>query len=270
MSEIMFYLFFLLFGFVHGLEIDTKLSLFTKEETLINITNMLNKHKIIILKNQNITKDEQIYISSYWGNFKKQPYGNRPLYKNKLLIISNTKKNKYTSRNDHWHADLTPMKNPPSVTILYMYKLNNHLGLGNTLFIDMEKCLENIPYKYHKYLSKKALHTTGNFKTLNKEKVNEYFSHWHPLIFKNPRTNKNSLFISDFYINHIDGFSVNKSKYIINKMLNICNKYKYEHKWSQNDILIYDNINTIHYANFDYPVYTTRIIYSTRTYLNIY
>tara|TARA_Y100000389_G_scaffold167807_1_gene173155 strand:+ start:988 stop:1791 length:804 start_codon:yes stop_codon:yes gene_type:complete len=257
----------LLSQFIYGFEMDSKLSLLKKDETFINITNMLNKHKIIVFKNQNITKDKQITISEYWGYINKQPYGNRPLYKNKLLIINNTKNDKYISRNDHWHSDLTPLMNPPSVTILYMHKLKNHFGLGNTLFIDMEKCLENIPYKYHKYLSKKALHSTDGFKKYNKEKVNRYYSVWHPLVRKNYRTNKNSLFISDFYIHHIEGFSVNKSKYIIRKMLDICLRYKYEHKWTEKDVLIYDNLNTIHYANFDYPKKAIRTLYSTRTYL---
>ena len=77
----------LLSQFIYGIEMDIKLSLLTDDKTFINITNMLNKHKIIVFKNQNITKDEQITISEYWGYIKKQPYGNRPLYKNKLLII---------------------------------------------------------------------------------------------------------------------------------------------------------------------------------------
>jgi taurine dioxygenase len=60
---------------------------------------------------------------------------------------------------------------------------------------------------------------------------------------------------------HIVGFTRKNSDELLDKIHNHItqNKYRYDHKWKNGDIIIWDNRCLVHSVNVDYPVGEERV-----------
>ena len=83
---------------------------------------------------------------------------------------------------------------------------------------------------------------------------NEVFSNTHPIVRKNPDSNKEALYVNWTYTRVIKGMQKKES----DKILNIL--FEHQHrldltcrfKWTKNAVAIWDNRSVLHYAIADY------------------
>jgi alpha-ketoglutarate-dependent taurine dioxygenase len=76
----------------------------------------------------------------------------------------------------------------------------------------------------------------------------------HPVVRIHPRTQKPSFFVNPGFTSHILNLSNIESEYILKLIYEHSTQPEYilRHKWEKNDVVIWDNICTSHYAINDY------------------
>ena len=70
----------------------------------------------------------------------------------------------------------------------------------------------------------------------------------HPITRSHPETGRTALYVSPHTISEIVGLSAEKSRPILEEIYEFAtqNRFVYEHRWTQNDVIMWDNRCTMH------------------------
>ena len=244
------------------LDIDLKSDLSQEERD--HIYDALLTYKVIFFRDQDLTTEEHLKFGQYFGELEIHPFA--PLGTNRddhpeVLRITHNEDNK--PRENAWHSDVTWRMEPSLGSILRMVETPT-VG-GDTLFANMEVAYENLPDEIKEKLEGTyAVHDFALFRNrLIKqgksaeeiEKLNKKFPKpTHPVIRTHPDTGKKSIYVNAVFTTHIEGFSDEDSRLMLNFLYNQANvpEYQCRFKWEQNSIAFWDNRVCQHYATGDY------------------
>ena len=257
-------------GFVS--EIDLKKSL---DNNLIKeIDNAINKFSVLVFKNQNINDDEQVRFTKYFGQIEAS--GNKSnitkaedrRLSTDLADVSNLdKNNKPFTQNDPrrifnlgnrlWHTDSSFKKIPAKYSLLSARNISKEGG--NTEFADMRSAYDNLDNKTkikidkmiceHSLIYSRQRLGFDMVKELSSEEIKNFTPVEQPLIRKNKITNRKTIFLSS-HIGKIKNWIRPDSMCFIDDLIEYATqlKFKYVHEWSKNDLIIWDNRQTMHRA----------------------
>jgi len=122
---------------------------------------------------------------------------------------------------------------------------------GDTAFFDMQELFESFnkdqQIKFENSYFEFDIEAIPDFKGLKAESLNMKRIVKHPLIYKNPFTDKKALYIgSDLsVIYYFDGLVSYGKEFIKEYIENSKHKW-HVHKWKKGDILIWDNTQVMH------------------------
>ena len=87
----------------------------------------------------------------------------------------------------------------------------------------------------------------------------------HPVVRTHPVTGKQSLYISDNFMERFEGMTVEETEPIKKFLLSWLSRPEnvYRHKWSKGDLVMWDNRATLHYGVYDYGPDMTRVMHRT-------
>jgi alpha-ketoglutarate-dependent 2,4-dichlorophenoxyacetate dioxygenase len=257
-------------GFVS--EIDLKKSL---DINLIKeIDNAINKFSVLVFKNQNINDNEQVRFTKYFGQIEAS--GNKSnitkaedrRLSTDLADVSNLdKNNKPFTQNDPrrifnlgnrlWHTDSSFKKIPAKYSLLSARNISKEGG--NTEFADMRSAYDNLDNKTktkidtmiceHSLIYSRQRLGFDMVKELSSEEIKNFTPVEQPLIRKNKITNRKTIFLSS-HIGKIKNWIRPDSMCFIDDLIEYATqlKFKYVHEWSKNDLIIWDNRQTMHRA----------------------
>jgi taurine dioxygenase len=161
--------------------------------------------------------------------------------------------------------------------------------LGDTQFRNMHAAYEDLPADIKRRLAgKTATHDFAKFwdmmrarpgsqrGPLTPEQRSKKPPVSQPIFLEHPITGRNILYCNPGYAMRIDGLPEAES----NELLELLfahqekEKYFYAHRWSEGDVLMWDNIGTVHNAVPDYrptePRYIRRVqVMATRDYARL-
>ena len=257
-------------GFVS--EIDLKKHLDNK--IVKEIDNAINKYSVLVFKNQNINDNEQVRFTKYFGQIEAS--GNKSnITKAKdrrlstdLADVSNLdKNNKPFTQNDPrrifnlgnrlWHTDSSFKKIPAKYSLLSARNISKEGG--NTEFADMRSAYDNLDNKTktkidtmiceHSLIYSRQRLGFDMVKELSSEEIKNFTPVEQPLIRKNKITNRKTIFLSS-HIGKIKNWIRPDSMCFIDDLIEYATqlKFKYVHEWSKNDLIIWDNRQTMHRA----------------------
>lgn len=230
------------------------------------ILSLLNMYAILVFRNQIISQEEYVNFANKLGKpiFAHPIIGGDIKYR-EILEVDSSK----IGKNAKWHTDISFIKNPPSISILRSEdEIPNYAG--DTLWSDLRTSYNYLSYDMKEFLNNlEAIHKItplaywgepyDNIKLdENKiklyEKSKEMIPVIHPVVRLHPRTNKPGLFVNPGFTSHILNVSKIESDYILNLLYEHTTQPEFilRHKWKKNDIVIWDNIRTMHYAINDY------------------
>lgn len=201
--------------------------------------NNVVQHQVINIKNIYIDPIELEEISYIFGKYgyvtKNFPVINNTNHVTCLI-------NEYGKKvpGSSWHIDLAFLNITTTMTILYGINTTKD---SDTLFISTYDIYKNLQDNIKTEINNLYIKHTSESKTKHSIK---------PLIYSHPILNKKCLYVED--IKRMDNI-VNYTKQMSNRLLNylsgiifnnnnICN-----YKWSNNDLLIFDNRCLIHKAS---------------------
>lgn len=231
------------------------------------ILGLLNIYAVLVFRNQYLNSSQFSLFAKKLGT----PTLAHPVQKGKslfpeILEVDSSK----IGKNAKWHTDISYTINPPSISILQAIQIPTGGG-GDTLFSDLQTS-----YKYLSFSIKETIHGLEAvhkitplaywgfpFDSLNydeKEKRELYIKSLkipgiiHPVVRIHPTTGEPGLFVNHGYTSHIVNLSEIESNYLLNLLWDhsIKPEFTMRHKWSNHDIVIWDNTRTMHYAVDDY------------------
>ncbi len=158
-----------------------------------------------------------------------------------LNIVTNV--NRRTKPRSVFHSDTSYVAQPPSISALIAIEVPT-VG-GATLFTNQYTALEALPSKLRsKLIGAEVLHAATHSP--------DAISMWHPLIRRNPVTNRDSLFLTSRarcrLLRLADGTDRTD---LLDKLYNTSLQCAplLKHDWSTGDVLLWDNRCTLHAAD---------------------
>ena len=76
----------------------------------------------------------------------------------------------------------------------------------------------------------------------------------HPVFRTHPETGKKALFVTQAFVERIEGLTNKESEAILMQLYSHASdeKFRYEHKWHNGDMVVWDNRCVQHYAVHDH------------------
>jgi taurine dioxygenase len=190
-----------------------------------------------------------------------------------------------------WHTDMSYSKEIALANVLYAIKVPMRDGrpLGDTQFRNMHAAYEDLPADIKTRLKgRTATHDFGKFwdmmrarpgsqrAALTAEQRAKKPPVSQPIFRTHPITGRTILYCNPGYATRIDGMPEAESTELLRFLFKHQEqeKYFYAHQWAQGDVLMWDNIGTVHNAVADYranePRYMRRLqIMATKDYARL-
>jgi len=257
-------------GFVSDINLKEILS-----DTLIReLDTAVNKYAVLVFKDQNITDDEQVRFTEYFGKIEASGKTSN-ITKDKdrrlssdLADVSNLDKdNKPFTLNDPrrifnlgnrlWHTDSSFKPVPAKYSLLSGRNVSKEGG--NTEFADMRSVYDNLDTKTKNKIEKMICEHSLIYsrqrlgfdmvRELSPDEIKNFKPVEQPLVRNNKLTNRKTVFLSS-HIGKIKDWTRPDSMCFIDDLIEYATKEKflYVHKWMQNDLVIWDNRQTMHRA----------------------
>ena len=211
------------------------------------------------------------------------------------MVLSNmTKDGKPVGLGDAgqgWHTDMSYSKDIALANVLYAIKVPKRDGrpLGDTQFRNMQAAYEDLPDDIKTRLEgRTATHDFAKFwdmmrarpgsirGPLTPEQRAKKPPVQQPIFRTHPITGRTILYCNPGYAMRIDGLPEGESNELLEFLFahQAKEKYFYAHRWTEGDVLMWDNIGTVHNAVPDYradePRYIRRVqVMATKDYARL-
>ncbi len=234
------------------------------------IRTQLLKHRVLFLRDQNLTRAEHVAFAERLGPLEDHPVlGSDP--ENPGLVQIYKRPDQPVDRYENaWHTDATWRDAPPLGCVLRCVECPT-VG-GDTMWTNMVSAYENLPADIkQKIEGLRARHSIeasfGAVMSIEKRLAlkAQYPDAEHPVVRTHPETGEKVLFVNS-YTTHISNYhtpervrfgqdanpgAADLLRYLISQAS--IPEYQVRWRWKPNSIAIWDNRSTQHYAVMDYP-----------------
>ena len=257
-------------GFVCGIDLKKDLD----DKIVKEIDDAINVLSVLVFKNQKINDSEQVKFTKYFGEIEASgKKSNITKAKDRRLStdladVSNLDKNNkpftqddprriFNLGNRLWHTDSSFKKIPAKYSLLSARNISTEGG--DTEFADMRNAYDCLNKKTkdkvknmiceHSLIYSRQRLGFDMAKELSSEDIKNFIPVEQPLVRKNNVTKRNSIFLSS-HIGKIKDWIRPDSMCFIDDLIEYAtqSKFKYIHKWSKDDLIIWDNRQTMHRA----------------------
>ncbi len=222
-------------------------------------------HLVVFVRDVQLTPGDHLAFAKMFGQLDKP----HPVYPHvegfdRIVLLENDA-NRPPDTNS-WHTDLTFKQEQPFASILVAREVP--ASGGDTLWSSNYAAYERLSDGMKRDLAKlDAVHDLGDFRNtvaMNKdgqntseqlkEGVNLFGCYIRPLIGTHPITGRQFLNFNEAFVSHIQGLTTNESNALKQYLSNHMNKPEDQvrWRWKKNDLAIWDNRVTMHYAVADY------------------
>lgn len=260
------------------------------------ILRALGEHGVIVFPRQTIETGDLVRFGKMFGDLEINVAN---LYHEpdhpEVMILSNMKKEgKPIGLGDAgqgWHTDMSYSKDIALANVLYAMKVPVRDGrpLGDTQFRNMHAAYDGLPADIKKRVEgRTATHDFIKFwdmmrakpgstrGPLTPEQRRQKPPVSQPIVQTHPITGRKILYCNPGYAMFIDGMDKAESDELLDYLFKHQEqpKFFYAHKWTEGDVLMWDNIGTVHNAIPDYgpdePRYMRRIqVMATKDYAKL-
>jgi len=259
---------------VHGIDLAPGISdaLFDEIRELWNRAN-----GVLVIRDQNISVEQQIAFSRKFGKLHtlqghtvaKYLHPDHPEIYRVSNKVMNGKPQGRKGAGTYWHSDQSYEKTPAMASILYALEIPPYGG--DTIYTSMYKAYDALSDTMKTFLAGlDAVHDFavaqgGGFSNENitQEQLQKAPPITHPVVRTHPETGCKCLFVNPGFTSHIVGVTKDESQAILELLYRHCTKseFQYRHVWQLNDLVIWDNRCTMHYAVMDYEGLGDRLMH---------
>lgn len=223
----------------------------------------LLRHQVLFLREQVITPEQHRALAIRFGDLHIHPVYPHAEGVEEIIVLDTHQDN--PPDNDNWHTDVTFIQTPPAVALLAS-KVLPESG-GDTLWTSGIAAYEALSSPFKTLLAElRAEHDfTKAFPEYKHRKTEEAHRQWqqavaknppvyHPVIRTHPVSGKKALFVNEGFTTRIMDISQKESDALLGFLFAHVTRPEFQvrWRWQPNDLAIWDNRVTQHYANADY------------------
>ena len=254
---------------VEGLDLSVPLT----EAQFAQLEQALGKYGVLSYPQQTLTS---IQLKQFSERFGKLEVNVANMYQDvglpEVMILSNKVENGkplgLSDAGQDWHTDMSYSKMIAFTNVLYGIEIPHRDGepLGNTEFCNMHAAYDDLPealktqlagmtitHNFEKFWEKMRLEK-GQRPPLTDAQRAAKPPVSHPIFMTHPITGKKVLYANPGYSIRINELPQAESDEILEFLFKhqLQEKYQYRHRWSVGDVLMWDNMGTLHNAVPDY------------------
>jgi taurine dioxygenase len=219
------------------------------------------RHLVLVFRGQTLSAQQQIDFTRLFG-----PVERHPLYRSavidthpEILVLEHRRGEWVNGRNDIWHADMTFTGTPPLGTVLYCRDIEE--GRGDTMFCNMHLAFDSLSPGMQRLLtplfaehSAELLVRRNNARPENVPIPQTPPPVSHPVVATHPETGRKSLYVNPVFTRRFCGMTDAESRPLLDMLYAAALRpeHIYRHRWRVDDVVIWDNRVTMHYAVIDY------------------
>lgn len=242
--------------------VDFKITPDIDEDIFSQIEAALVKYKVLFFRKQTQLNDESHQaFGARFGKVVAHPTVPAPTG-TKLFELDASKGG---GRADSWHTDVTFVEAFPKISILRGVKIPEYGG--DTVWANTATAYENLPEELKRFAeSLRAVHSNdydyGADRIVAEQQrldhhrkvfVSAVYEAEHPVVHVHPVSGEKALLLGHFF-KRLSGFSSRESARLFellqNRVIQLENTVRWQ--WQQDDVVIWDNRATQHYAVNDY------------------
>jgi taurine dioxygenase len=167
---------------------------------------------------------------------------------------------KLSANGPGWHADVTPLINPPAYSILRAEVVPAYSG--DTQFTNVAAAYQGLSEPIRKLIDGlRAEHRFGS--NFNAERSDERIGEWvrskplasvHPVVRVHPESGERVIYVNPSFTKHIVGLSPRESRYILDLLFDQIQRPEYtdRFRWKPGSIAFWDNRAVLHLAPRDF------------------
>ncbi|HXE21747.1 MAG TPA: TauD/TfdA family dioxygenase [Rhodoferax sp.] len=231
---------------------------------------LLLKHRVLFLRDQDITRAEHVAFARRFGELEDHPVIGSDPENPGLVRIYKSPEHPNDRYENSWHADATWREAPQMGAVLRCVECPP-VG-GDTMWANMALAYEKLPQHVKNLIAPlRARHsiecTFGAVMPIEKRLAlkAQFPDAEHPVVRTHPETGEKVLFVNGFathFTNYHTPANVRVGQdftqggsgllqYLISQAA--IPEYQVRWRWQPNDVAIWDNRATQHYAVMDYP-----------------
>jgi taurine dioxygenase len=265
---------------IHGMDLSKP---FSKHELGV-VLQALADRGVVCFPKQSLDPAAQVAFSGQFGELEVHVSGQfqEPGHP-ELMILSNIVENGkpvgLADAGQDWHTDMSFSKTIAFVNVLYALKVPRRDGrpLGATLFADMTAAYDALPAAVQRNIEgRRATHDFEKFwermrrrggarssrapMTEQQKRMKPPVS--QPMVLVHPISGRKSLYADPGYTVSIDGTDTKDSDDLLDFLFRhqLRPEFQHAHHWSEGDVLVWDNLRTLHRAETDYRADEPRLI----------
>jgi taurine dioxygenase len=259
-------------GAVSGLDISKPLS----DEMVAFLHDAFNQHVALVFRGQSLSEDEQLAFAQHFGPLGLRRRAPKEIKLGKAatsgstMLVTNIREEagkeagSYGDGEMWFHGDSCYYDVPNRATFLYSVILPSQGG--NTKVNSMYAAYDNIPAELKEKLEGRRVlqvHDHKRRERLDLDTINldELRHCWQPIFVTHPKTGRRSLYVNRLMSAAIEGLERDESEAILDQLFDIVEDpaIVYEHEWQIGDVLMWDNICSVH-ARTDFPKEEPRLL----------
>lgn len=263
---------------IEGVDLATPLS----EERLHEIEQALGRHGVISFPRQELTAKQLRDFAERFGSLEinvANQYHEPGLPE--VMILSNLKENGkpigLADAGQDWHTDMSYSRTIAFSNVLYGIRIPMRDGrsLGNTEFCNMHAAYDELPealkrelegmtitHDFNKFWEKMRQEKGSTRPPLTEEQRRRKPPVSHPVFLVHPITGRRVLYANPGYSMRINELPADRSDEVLAFLFHhqLQDRFRYRHNWTVGDVLMWDNMGTIHNAVADYRPDEPRLI----------
>jgi taurine dioxygenase len=249
------------------------------DTTAARLRAALAEHIVLNFPNQPLTQDQQFRFAEVFGKVaaRSRPDSIRaeaadPYVNSAVMLVSNIRNEKgepigSLPDGEMWfHQDMVFVEVPNSATMLNAIEIPS-TG-GNTRFANLYLAWERTPERIRRRIDGRRALQTFNYHLVGRFDPNapgapqpNLRQAWQPAVLTHPATGRKALMVNRLMTVRIEGLPEGESRAILDELYDIIEDPIgiYEHVWSVDDLLIWDNLASAH-ARTDFPAADRRLL----------
>ena len=260
------------------------------------ILRALGEHGVLCFPNQRLETGAFARFGRMFGDLEVNVANqfHEPGFPEVMVLSNMTQDGKPVGLGDAgqgWHTDMSYSKDIALANVLYAIKVPMRDGraLGDTQFRNMHAAYEDLPADIKRRLQgRTATHDFAKFWDMMRTRPGSQRGPLtpeqrakkppvsQPIFRTHPITGRTILYCNPGYAMHIDGMAEAESAELLEFLFKHQEQEKFfhAHSWSEGDVLMWDNIGTVHNAIPDYrpdePRYLRRVqVMATKDYARL-
>jgi taurine dioxygenase len=244
----------------------------------------LADYGVACFPNQSLDPAAQVAFSRMFGELEVHVSGafQEPGHPEMMLlsnIVQDGRPIGLADAGQDWHTDMSFSKTIAFVNVLYALKVPFRAGrpLGATLFASMTAAYDALPDDVKRRIDgRTATHDFEKFWEMMRQRagaktsrapMTEEQKHQkppvsHPVVMVHPISGRKILYANPGYTVSIDGMDKRESDELLEFLFQhqLQPQFQYAHRWAEGDLLIWDDLQTLHNAEADYRADEPRLM----------